>query len=237
MSSCPDLARRVVAALDLAMADPDVCEPVYVEVVYQKRVPAEHINFTLTLQEEPTMAEQRIAWVDVETTGLDHGDDRLLEVACVVTDLQGKRVADAEPFNALIRLTPEAWARMFARGAVVAMHTESGLIRDLFAEPYGEERHTVLNNLRSYLHEHAGGAYLGGFSVHFDRRFLEANKSDVLEALSHRHVDVTTLEIALKAAGRDGVKGQAHNDNPHRALNDCHEAIDAYRVALTRLFK
>lgn len=213
----PDPERRSLAV--------EFDNPRYAERWFSAVAP-QFLEFTMSTQ-------QRIAFIDVETTGLDPTEDHLLEVACIVTDLNGDRVEGVEPFDRLVRINPQAWARMFGRAEVVKMHTASGLINDLFSEPGGHERHAVINDLRTYLHLHAQGAYLGGFSCHFDRRVLEGLRHDVLEALSHRHVDVTSLAIVAEHLHGRNIKHVAPlNRTKHRAYNDCLHAIEAYRLGL-----
>lgn len=162
----------------------------------------------------------KIAWIDTETTGLDPDVDEVLEVACIITDMQGNEIAPR--FHALYWPGPDSRMSSF----VADMHKTSGLLDDLNALDVWDRDFTVLE---VYLREHAYKAYMGGFSVWYDRAMLRGNGVS-LSMLHHRQVDVTGLDLALRAVGHETIKpkGQVR----HRAMEDAEASLMSYRDAL-----
>lgn len=49
-------------------------------------VPLSFLRHTLATSTTPKMTSSHLVWIDMEMTGLDHNTDKILEVACIVTD-------------------------------------------------------------------------------------------------------------------------------------------------------
>lgn len=165
--------------------------------------------------------DQNLVWIDMEMTGLDPMNDRIIEIAVVVTDAQlttrieGPVIAVHQPDAVLD--TMDAWNR--------GTHGKSGLTDRVKASTIDEEQATaqVLAFMRQYVGSRA--APMCGNSICQDRRFM-ARYMPKLEAYFHyRNVDVSTLkELARrwKPEVLDGFKKQ----QAHTALADIHESID-----------
>lgn len=177
--------------------------------------------------------EQRILWLDVETTGLDPGKDVLLEVAAWSSrseDPLDLRAEDArtwvlkrKPEDVAARLSPFTWS----------MHCDNGLLREMFGEGaqvtdfenmlldlmvlIGVPRDRMFD--RHYRPEHLWK--LAGNSVHFDRSFLP---SGFVALLSHQHLDVSSHLITARAYGDKPEK----QPPAHRALDDVGQSVAAY---------
>ena len=123
-----------------------------------------------------------LAWLDIETTGLDERTGHLLEVAIVITDNDFNEVA--EPFSMLVQPTDPAW-KDDLNDFVTAMHTDNGLIRDLDAgmgTPLPEVEFAAVH----YLQTHCGTEakpMMGGNSITFDRNWLKHHMPMLLAAL------------------------------------------------------
>ena len=173
--------------------------------------------------ESPVLAcsEQNLVWIDLEMTGLVPEQDRIIEVAVVVTDpMLGVRVEG--PVFA-VHQSDEVLAGMDAwnRGT----HGRSGLTERVrvSTEDEASVQAQVIAFLRRYVPK--GKSPMCGNSICQDRRFM-ARTMPELEAFFHyRNLDVSTLkELARrwKPAAMDGFKkAQAHT-----ALADIHESID-----------
>lgn len=167
---------------------------------------------------------QNLIWIDLEMTGLDPANDKIIEVASVVTDKDLNVLAEG-PVLAITQ----------SEAALAAMdewnqrhHGASGLIarvRESSVSAAEAERLTL-----AFLKEWvpAGVSPMCGNSVCQDRRFMAAGMP-ALEAYFHyRNLDVSTLkELAARWAPeiQDGFK----KANPHRALADIHESIAELR--------
>jgi oligoribonuclease len=172
---------------------------------------------------EPALSpsDQNLIWIDLEMTGLYPNQDRIIEVAVVVTDPQITVRVEGPVFavhqSDAVLDGMDAWNK--------GTHGKSGLIDRVKASTIDEA--AAETALIAFLQQYvpAGKSPMCGNSICQDRRFL-ANYMPKLEAFFHyRNVDVSTLkELARrwKPAALDGFKkAQAHT-----ALADIHESID-----------
>ena len=168
-----------------------------------------------------TVSDQNLIWIDLEMTGLLPEQDRIIEVAVVVTDpmltvrVEGPVFAIHQTDAVLDGM--DAWNK--------GTHGRSGLTERVRASTVDEAsaEAQVIAFLKQYVPK--GKSPMCGNSICQDRRFL-AKDMPALEAFFHyRNLDVSTLkELARrwKPAAMDGFKkAQAHT-----ALADIHESID-----------
>ena len=166
-------------------------------------------------------SENNLVWIDLEMSGLDTLNDRILEIAVVVTDPQLTQRVEGPVFaihqSDAVLDGMDAWNK--------GTHGKSGLIDRVKASTVdeAEAERQVIEFLSAYVPK--GKSPMCGNSICQDRRFL-AKDMPALEAFFHyRNLDVSTLkELARrwKPAALEGVKkAQAHT-----ALADVHESID-----------
>lgn len=167
-----------------------------------------------------------IAWIDLETTGLDPNDDDVLEVACIVTtdDLTEvarfeRVVAARRPFEAL----PER---------VQEMHTKHGLwLRCV--EAGAPELRQVEQELCEFLTAAgAEGAQLGGNTISFDRAFMRVHLPRAEAMLHYRNIDCTTLNEIARRFWPRVYEGRPAPGHAHRAIADIEESIATLRYYL-----
>lgn len=182
------------------------------------------------------------AFVDIETTGLDPLHDHVLEVAWLITNADLQPVSDARTF--LVEHGDE-WGDVFAKireePKVAAMHSESGLMQDLFAKPaipMLDIADAFRADLYNSLSTNEEAAHLAGFSVHFDRDFL-ANRwpSGIIKSMHHRLFDLSAMKLMALSAGIP--YPDIHNPRPHRALSDVQESLafaQSVQFALRKVF-
>lgn len=181
-----------------------------------------------------------IAWVDVETSGLNpwEGPESrrcLLEVACVVTDGE-LNVLDDGGFESLVEYSPVMVDRLRegAQPVVREMHDESGLWDRLRVEE-GLSLFEVDCELLSYVSEFAPeprSARLGGNSVRLDLNFLEASLPMSYAHLSHRFVDVTTVSTLF---GWWGGVPRFEKRSVHSAMADVRESLEELRYLKSKV--
>jgi oligoribonuclease len=184
-----------------------------------------------------------LLWLDTETTGLDPVRDRVIEVACFLTDDRGHRVSD--DWHRLLPVTAEAWNRM--AGVVRDMHTMNGLLRELTdvgwlrlsrsgwlvsvgAKPVDadEYRQQVDLELAGWVRKQISDGdrvMLAGSSIHFDLEMLRHQMPETFNLLHYRVLDVTSLMLTGHAANGQGVP--KHGDS-HRAAADIHDSYNYF---------
>ncbi|EOU9604725.1 oligoribonuclease [Cronobacter dublinensis] len=164
--------------------------------------------------------ENNLIWIDLEMTGLDPRQDRIIEIATLVTDADLNILAEG-PVIA-VHQSDEQLALMDDWN--VRTHTASGLVDRVKASTMGEyeaERATI-EFLKEWVP--AGKSPICGNSIGQDRRFLFKYMPELEAYFHYRYLDVSTLkELARrwKPAVLDGLKKQ----NTHQALDDIRESV------------
>lgn len=160
-----------------------------------------------------------LLWVDLEMTGLDPEQDRILEVAAITTDWDFtesgtfEAVQHVDPERIKQRMVGEFWEKFaHVREALVAQNEE------------GTPAEEVEERLLAFVDEHFPGdvpVVLAGNSIHQDRKFIDREWPRLAKRLHYRMLDVSSWKLVMQ--GKYGVthaKGEAH-----RALDDIRESI------------
>ena len=177
--------------------------------------------------------QDALVWVDLEMTGLDPSRDRILEVACLITDRNLEIVAEGP--GLVLQASEEELAAMNAWCR--ENHGRSGLTqacRDSRVS-LADAEEQILTFLKKYLPK--GASPLCGNTISQDRRFL-VKYMPKLEAFFHyRNLDVSTLK-ELSRRWKPEVYANFKKQQKHTALADVHESIDElahYREHFIRL--
>ncbi|MGM0632807.1 MAG: oligoribonuclease [Pseudomonadota bacterium] len=167
---------------------------------------------------------QTLVWIDLEMTGLSPEQDRIIEVATLVTD--GDLNILAEGPALAVHQSEQQLALMDDWNQKT--HGDSGLIDRVRASRISEAEaeQQTLDFLAKY--SEPGASPICGNSVHQDRRFL-VRYMPKLEAFFHyRNLDVSTVkELARrwKPSVLDGVTKQSR----HEALADIRDSVNELR--------
>jgi oligoribonuclease len=133
-------------------------------------------------------------WLDLETTGLKHQQDKILEIFCLVTD-RHLHVIDA--IEIVVHYSDEELHAMNLSPWVLQHHANLlQLVRTSTTTLFEAER-----RLSIFLDKHAPSskAMLAGSSVYFDRTILCAQMPALESRLHHRVIDVSTvMELARR---------------------------------------
>ena len=166
-------------------------------------------------------SDQNLVWIDLEMTGLLPDQDRIIEVAVVVTDPQISVRVEGPVFaihqSDAVLDGMDAWNK--------GTHGRSGLIDRVKASTVDEASASaqVIEFLKRYVP--AGKSPMCGNSICQDRRFL-ANHMPELEAFFHyRNLDVSTLK-ELARRWKPEIMAGFKKAQAHTALADIHESID-----------
>lgn len=146
--------------------------------------------------------EDRLVWIDLETTGLNPQEELIVEVGFLITDLN---LTQLRGFNQLIwseehdnRLAELRTSRDKDDQFVVDMHDKSGLWMDAAAK--GNPIEDVIDHAVAWLRGVGVSTEdpMCGSSVHFDRSFLEEHMVEVFDLFSYRNIDVSSVKELCK---------------------------------------
>jgi oligoribonuclease len=168
--------------------------------------------------------EFNLVWVDMEMTGLDPDNDRIIEVAAVVTDADLNIIAEGPVFA--IHQSDETLDKMdnWNKGT----HGKSGLIDRVRASTVTEAQAEL--ELIAFLKQYvpANKSPMCGNSICQDRRFM-ARGMPKLEAFFHyRNLDVSTLKELCRRWKPELASGFKKHQK-HTALADIVESIEELR--------
>jgi len=181
------------------------------------------------------MAQQdpnHLIWLDMEMTGLEPDQDRIIELAIVITDAELNTVAEAPVLavhqpDAVIDGMDEWNTRT---------HGQSGLIERVKASSLDEAavEARMLDFIAQYVPERSSP--MCGNSICQDRRFM-ARYMPRLEAWFHyRNLDVSTLKELARRWHPEVAKG-VKKQGKHEALADIHESIEELRHYRTHFLR
>jgi len=173
------------------------------------------------------MADQiseRLIWIDLEMTGLNPGQDSILEIATIVTDGQLNEIAEGPVYaisheEAELRAMDD-WNREH--------HSASGLWKRVLKSTtsMAAAEQGTLDFLAGWVAP--GTSPMCGNSICQDRRFL-FRLMPRLEAYFHyRNLDVSTVK-ELAARWAPSVMGGLVKQNRHEALSDIRESVAELR--------
>ena len=167
------------------------------------------------------MSADNLIWIDLEMTGLDTQNDRIIEIATVVTDAQlnilaeGPVLAIYQPAAVLDAM--DEWNQN--------QHGGSGLLERVRQSTTSEAdaQRLTLEFLQTYVPKRTSP--MCGNSICQDRRFL-ARQMPRLQAFFHyRNLDVSTLK-ELASRWKPDILGGFKKDSKHLALDDIRDSIE-----------
>jgi oligoribonuclease len=168
--------------------------------------------------------EFNLVWVDMEMTGLDPDNDRIIEVAVVVTDPHLNVLAEGPVFA--IHQSDEVLDKMDSWNK--GTHGRSGLIERVKASTVTEAdaEAALIAFLKNFVP--AGKSPMCGNTICQDRRFM-ARGMPRLEAFFHyRNLDVSTLKELCRRWKPELASGFKKHQK-HTALADIVESVEELR--------
>ncbi len=175
------------------------------------------------------MTKAKLLWIDLEMTGLDPAEDRILEVAAIATDWDFNEIATYEAVKKVgpnlmkTRMVGEFWEKFSeVRDALVAQNES------------GKNGRTVENELIDFVKEHFNTekpVLLAGNSIHQDRKFIENEWGRLNEMLHYRMLDVSAWKVVF-----DGkFKKKFAKPEAHRAMDDIRGSIEELKYYLKKV--
>ena len=164
--------------------------------------------------------KHNLIWIDLEMTGLTPEQDRILEIATIVTDSKLNIIEEGPVFA--IKQSQERLDAMDKWNT--HQHNKSGLIKRVqeegVSEAYAEKE--TLKFLKKHVEKKASP--MCGNSICQDRRFLYLYMSELEQFFHYRHLDVSTLKELVKRWAPKVAKG-FEKESQHTALQDIKDSI------------
>ena len=166
-----------------------------------------------------TDEKSMLLWVDLEMTGLSPVDDRILEVAAIITGWDLEEIAT---YTGVVKV-PEGIIAERMVGEFWEENRESyeGLVAQ---NASGKPAATIEKELLAFVKKHCGDAtvYLAGNSIHQDQKFIEHEWPELNKRLHYRQLDVSAWKVYFEnALGKKFMKPENH-----RALDDIRGSIE-----------
>ena len=178
---------------------------------------------------KPAFKPSKILWVDLEMTGLDPVEDRILEVAAIVTDWE---FHEEGVYEAVTHVSPE----LLERRMQGQFWDENGEVRQALVAQNnsGKNAIAVENELLAFVEEHIGKdgkVLLAGNSVHQDRRFIQREWPRLDARLHYRMLDVSAWKVVFEGKFKKSFK----KAEAHRALEDIRGSVAELQYYLEKV--
>ena len=180
--------------------------------------------------------QKHVLWIDLEMTGLDPAEDRILEVGAIITDWDFKEIAT---YEAAVLVGPRLVEKRMFKGPskdfwASVPETRDALIKQNTEK--GRSGRTIENELLAFIDEHFEEGIpviLAGNSIHMDRRFIENEWHRLNARLHYRMLDVSAWKVVFEGK----FKKKFAKREEHRALDDIRGSIEELRYYLTKFKK
>ncbi|XP_044483854.1 oligoribonuclease-like isoform X2 [Mangifera indica] len=174
-----------------------------------------------------------LVWIDLEMTGLNIEVDRILEIACIITDGHLKKLVEGP--DLVIHQSKECLDSMGEW--CQNQHEASGLTKKVLLSTLSEREaekqviEFVKRNVGTYT------PLLAGNSVYVDFQFLKKYMPDLASLFSHVLVDVSSVKaLCIRWYPKESKKAPS-KENRHRALDDIRESIMELKYYKESIFR
>ena len=173
----------------------------------------------------------RLIWIDMEMSGLSPEQDRILEIAVVVTDSALEVVAESPVL--VVRQADAVLDGMDEWNT--STHRKSGLVDRVRASPLDEAGTEA--RMLAFLSElvPAKASPMCGNSICQDRRFLARHMPRLEAHFHYRNLDVSTLKELVRR-WKPAIAGGFKKDCKHQALSDVYDSIAELKYYRGHLF-
>nr|XP_043609495.1 oligoribonuclease-like isoform X2 [Erigeron canadensis] len=176
---------------------------------------------------------QPLVWIDLEMTGLNTEVDRILEIACIITD--GKLTKSVEGPDLVIHQTKACLDEMGEW--CQKHHAESGLTEKVIQSTISEKE--AEQQVMEFVKAHVGTytPLLAGNSIYVDFMFLKKYMPDLASLFHHVVVDVSSVKALCMRWYPKENKKAPRKEKRHRALEDIKESIAELKYFKEKVFK
>ncbi|KAK9141299.1 hypothetical protein Scep_010980 [Stephania cephalantha] len=176
-----------------------------------------------------------LVWIDLEMTGLDVDKDRILEIACVITD--GNLTKIFEGPDLVIHQSEECLGNMGEWCQI--HHGASGLTKMVRQSKLSEQdaEKQIIRFVKKHIDSSAVLPLLAGNSVYVDLLFLKKYMPNLASLFYHVLVDVSSVKaLCIRWYPRDNKRAPS-KVNKHRAMDDIKESIQELKFYKENIFK
>lgn len=182
---------------------------------------------------------QPLIWIDLETTGLDPDEEKILEIATIITDPDLNTIAEGP--NIVIHQPDSVLAEMGEW--CTDQHGKTGLTQAVRESKVNliEAESETFKFIERYCE--TGKSPLCGNTIDFDRSFLRRHMSGLEASMAYRSVNVSSFKIMIQGWypeiewKKDGLSLWANAEAGHRALEDIRESINELRFYRNHMFR
>lgn len=173
-----------------------------------------------------------LIWIDLEMTGLDPDNDRIIEIATIVTDgyleiiAEGPNLAIYQKDATLLKM--DEWCTKQHGGSGLTERVRASLVTEEQAEQ------ETIQFLQEYIEP--GKSPMCGNSICQDRRFLYRHMPQLEKFFHYRNLDVSTIKELARRWKPESLKG-IKKESKHLALDDIRDSIVELRHYRDNFFK
>ena len=165
--------------------------------------------------------KHNLIWIDLEMTGLNPEEDRIIEIATLVTDANLNILAEGPVFairqeDARLNLMDEWNTRQHNQSGLVARVRESAVTES-------DAQQATIEFLQQYLDK--GKSPMCGNSICQDRRFLCRYMPELATFFHYRNLDVSTLKELVRRWHPQLLSG-VKKESKHLAMDDIKDSIN-----------
>lgn len=176
---------------------------------------------------------ENLFWLDMEMSGLDVSKEVIIEVACIITDMNFREL---DVFETVVKQPQSYLDNMDAWNT--EHHGKSGLTAKV---PFGMEPDMVEAKLVDLIDKHFPQSktdlkkrpIMAGNSIMQDRLFIDKYFKVLSSRLHYRMVDVSSFKVVMT----NKFEIEYKKKNSHRALDDIRESIGELRFYLDHIQK
>lgn len=196
-----------------------------------------------------SMNSNHIAWLDLETGGLDGMQSNgivgciqypILEIALIVTD-SDLNLRDEAGIRVVIHHSETVLANMDSWA--LEHHQKSGLLDEVRASTIdiAQAEQMVIEYLKqngatAYNRKTKSGTLMAGNSIKFDRNYLNCQMPELDSFFHYRQIDISSVALLCRL-WKPEIEREVKKNYHHLAFQDIKESIEEARLYRRLVFK